>query len=230
MTLTVYSADDIPQGSDTWRQARAGIVTASVVGKLLTASGKVANNETSRALTDTLIAERITQRADFTPPTRDMMRGTLLEPYARAEYEKHYGPVEQIGFARRDEDFYTLGASPDGLIGTSGGIEIKCPRERTHLDILRAENVPAHYLPQIHACMHVLDRDWWQYVSYAPGLPLFTKRVHRDDKWDRLLVEACSNFQITSDTDMWNYQEHVLNKYPPTDYFDPFEEEEIHIG
>ena len=227
MTLTIYDAADIPQGSDAWLEARRGIVTASAVGKLLTSTGKVASNETARTLTDTLITERITGRVEPVFPTRDMERGTILEPFARDLYAEHYAPVTEIGFARLDEDFYTLGASPDGLVGSDGGIEIKCPRPRTHLATLRTEKVPAQYMAQIQACMHVLDRDWWDFISYAPGLPLFVKRVHRDEAWCEAIRKACENFKIASDEDADHYKENVVPRFHPTEYFDPFAEEDI---
>ena len=224
MTLTIYDAADIPQGSEAWFEARRGIVTASTVGKLLTSTGKVASNETSRTLTDTLITERITGRVEPVFPTRDMERGTVLEPFARNLYAEHYAPVTEIGFARLDEDHYTLGASPDGLVDSDGGIEVKCPRPRTHLATLRTEKVPAQYTAQIQGCMHVLDRDWWDFISYAPGLPLFVKRVYRDEKWSEAIREACENFQITSDTDVGYYEKVIVPRFPPTEYFDPFYE------
>lgn len=223
MTLTIYDAEVMVQGSESWLQARAGIVTASAVGKLLTSTGKVASNETARTLTDTLITERITGRVEPIFPTRDMRRGTILEPFARDLYAEHYAPVTEIGFARLDEDFYTLGASPDGLVGTAGGIEIKCPRPRTHLATLRTEKVPAQYMAQIQACMHVLDRAWWDFISYAPGLPLFVKRVNRDEAWGEAIRKACENFQITSAADMAYHEEHVVPRFHPTEYFDPFD-------
>ena len=99
MTLTIYDAADIPQGSDAWLEARRGIITASTVGKLLTSTGKVANNDTSRALTETLVAERLSGQIDYTPPTRDMQRGTILEAFSRDIYAEHYAPVDEIGRA-----------------------------------------------------------------------------------------------------------------------------------
>ena len=228
MALTIY--DSLEQGTPEWLEARRGIITASTVGKLLTSTGKVASNETARTLTDTLITERITGRVEPVFPTRDMERGTILEPFARDLYAQHYAPVTEIGFARLDEDFYTLGASPDGLVGSHGGIEIKCPRPRTHLATLRTEKVPAQYMAQIQACMHVLDRDWWDFISYAPGLPLYVERVWRDKSWVEAIRKACENFQITSDTDARYYEERIAPLHPATEYFDPFAEEDIIIG
>ena len=79
MTLTIYN--DLEQGGTEWLEARRGIVTASTVGKLLTSTGKIANNDTSRALIETLALERITGRVEYIHPSRDMQRGTLLEPF-----------------------------------------------------------------------------------------------------------------------------------------------------
>ena len=228
MTLTIF--ERMEQSSPAWLEARRGIVTASTVGKLLTSTGKPASNETARTLTDTLITERITGRVEPVFPTRDMERGTILEPFARNLYAEHYAPVTEIGFARLDQEFYTLGASPDGLVGSDGGIEIKCPRPRTHLATLRTEKVPAQYMAQIQACMHVLDRDWWDFISYAPGLPLFVKRVDRDEAWCEAIRKACENFQITSDMDAGYHENYVVPRFHPTEYFDPFAEEDIIIG
>ena len=110
MTLTIYDAADIPQGSDAWLEARRGIITASTVGKLLTSTGKVANNDTSRTLAETLALERLTGRVQYTPPSFDMRRGSILEDDARNVYADRYGPVTEVGFGRIDEDGYSYGA------------------------------------------------------------------------------------------------------------------------
>ena len=235
MTLTIYNAEDIPQGSDAWLEARRGIVTASTVGKLLTSTGKIANNDTSRALTETLIAERITGRVEYVHPTRDMQRGTILEPYARDLYAEHYAPVREVGFGRLDTDTFTLGASPDGLVDDDregpGGIEVKSPRARTHLLTLTEDRVPPHYMPQIQACMYVFGRAWWDFISYCPGLPLYIYRVDADDRWQNAIEMACEAFTDSADKSFADYHEILDAKnYHPTEYFDPFAEEDIIIG
>lgn len=224
MTLTIYDA--LEQGTPEWLQARAGIVTASTVGKLLTSTGKVANNDTSRSLTETLVAERITGRADPMHPTRDMERGNILEPFARDLYaEQNKISVAQIGFARLDIDNLTIGASPDGLIGDNGGLEIKCPRAKTHLRTVFQDEVPAQYMPQIQACMYVLDRSWWEFVSYVPGLPLYIKRVRRDQDWITNISLAAEKYEddATALIDAFEVRTAGL---PPTEYFDPSDQEE----
>lgn len=228
MTLTVY--DELVQGSDEWAQARAGIVTASTVGKLLTSTGKVASNDTSRALIETLALERLTGRVQYTPPTYDMRRGTALEDDARNIYTERHAPVTTVGFGRIDGNGYTFGASPDGLIGGGyGGLEIKCPKPSTHFRTILEGEVPRIYLPQIHGNMLVFDAEWWDFMSHDPGQPPFVKRVHRDTQWDANIAEAVRNAEASIAALTDQYQRNTRGN-PATEYHDPFAEEEIIIG
>src|SRR5699024_7233652 len=146
MTLTIYNAEDIPQGSDAWLEARAGILTASTIGQLITAKTiKPAMNDRSRGLCQTLIAERITGHVEPVFPNRAMTRGTLLEPEARRIYAEQTGQdVGEVGFARLDTDTYTLGSSPDGLVGETGGIEIKSPSAKVHVSTVLSGVIPGY--------------------------------------------------------------------------------------
>ena len=101
MTLHVF---DFDQRSDQWYAARCGIVTASVVGKLLTPTLKVADNETARGITAQLVAERITGTVEQTFTTDDMWRGVEAEPIARDLYSGHFQQAVEVGFMRMDED------------------------------------------------------------------------------------------------------------------------------
>lgn len=193
MSLHVY--DTLEQGSDEWLAARCGLLTASKIGKLLTPTLKVADNDTSRGLTETLVAERLTGHVDFIYPNADMQRGALDEPYARELYALHYAPVAEIGFAVREINGHKLGASPDGLLGTDGGLEIKSRRPKAHLRTILTDAVPAENLAQIHACMTVLERSWWDYVSYAGGWPLYVKRVYADPRWEAAILDALDTFE-----------------------------------
>lgn len=193
MTLHIYN--ELEQGSDEWLAARCGMVTASVVGKLLTPSLQVASNDTSRGLLETLVAERLTQHVDYVYPTMDMQRGTLDEPIARDFYAEHYGPVQEIGFAVREINGHKLGASPDGLIGAYGGLEIKSRRPKTHLRTILSDEVPAENVAQIQTLMLVLDRHWWDYCSYAGGWPLHVIRVYADPAWQTAILAALAAFE-----------------------------------
>ncbi|GHJ59172.1 hypothetical protein NOK12_16900 [Nocardioides sp. OK12] len=193
MTLTILH--DLEQGTAEWHDARRGIVTASTVGKLLTPTLKVANNDTARAVTATLVAERITGYTEPTFANDDMIRGQLSEPIARDLYSGHFEQVDEVGFLRLDEDGWTLGASPDGLVGEDGGLEVKSPRAKGHILTILRDEVPAIYMPQVQACLLVSGRRWWDYCSYHAGLPLYVKRVYPDPAWFEAIEAACIAFE-----------------------------------
>lgn len=225
MTLTVY--ESLEQGSPEWLQARAGIVTASTVGKLLTSTGKVANNDTSRALTQTLAIEGFTGRTEPLHETRDMARGTILEPFARDLYAEHYAPVNEIGFMTREfDEGFRIGYSPDGVVGDDGLIEIKSRTPRIHIATILADKVPAANMAQIQAGLLVSCRAWIDYVSYSPGLALYVKRVLPDPAWHAAIHDAAYQSWIAAGEYRDNYLT-ATRGMPKTEYFDPFAEEEI---
>lgn len=193
MTLKIYRSFE--QGDPQWLQARCGLLTASNLGKLITPQLKVANNETSRTLTETIVAERITQHVEPIFATFDMQRGSLDEAYARDIYREQHAPVEEIAFATNVFNGHLIGASPDGLVGTQGGLEIKSPKAKTHLRTIVAGKVPAEHLPQIHGCMLVLEREWWDFESYCGGWPPFVKRVYRDEQWQTVIRDALDSLE-----------------------------------
>jgi putative phage-type endonuclease len=175
MVQPVYH-HEIEQGTDEWHALRRGVITASAISKLLTATYKPANNDTSRALLYQLLAERILGESDSGFYNDDMARGHLLEPYARDLYAEHRAPVTECGFVTLTTPAGVLGYSPDGLVGDEGLIEIKCPRPKTHLRSLLTGDFPAEYYAQVQTGLAVTGRRWCDYISYAPGLPLFVER------------------------------------------------------
>lgn len=193
MTLTTYP--ELEQGSEQWVQARCGVLTASQIHKLITPTLKVADNDTSRGLTLTLAAERITSHVEYVHPSFDMMRGEDEEPFAREAYANHYAPVEEVGFFKLEQPNYTIGYSPDGTVGTDGLIEIKSRNARIHLATIFADKVPTVNLPQIMCGLAVTGRAWCDYVSWSPGLPLWVKRVHLTEAWSDAITDAAITFE-----------------------------------
>jgi putative phage-type endonuclease len=195
MTFHVFS--DVEQRSPEWYDHRRGILTASAVGDLITPSTrKLASNHHTRALTLTLAAERITGWTEETGVSPDMWRGIEQEPFARAAYEEHHAPATECGFIRRDEDGWSLGCSPDGLVGDDGLLEIKCPRPKAHLRTILDDAVPTEYVPQCQAALLVSGRAWVDFVSYVGGMPLFVKRVTPDPEWHATITAACQAFEL----------------------------------
>lgn len=206
--MSLHEYPELEQGSPEWLEARRGIVTASVVGQLLTATGRPASNETSRRLTLTLVAERITGLIEPVWVNDDMLRGQLDEPIARDLYREHFSNGEEVvetGFLVRDDWGFRFGASPDGLVGEHGGLEIKCPRAKGHIATTLADEVPAYHMAQIQGSLLVSGREWWDFMSHHGGLPPFVKRVYPDPKWAEAIVDAVSAFEQVAEEMTHNY-------------------------
>lgn len=194
MTLVTYP--DITQGTPEWDDARRGMVTASAVGQLLTATGKVAANDTSRTYTNLLVAERITGHTDPTYQSDDMLRGLMDESLATAKYAEHFGvEVAEMGFMHREIDGFRIGYSPDGLVGDVGLVEVKSRRQKKHLATILADAVPPENVAQIQCALLVSGRAWCDYISYCGGMPMWTKRVYPDPVLQVAIVEAVAAFE-----------------------------------
>jgi hypothetical protein len=180
---------------------------------------EVADNDTSRGITATLVAERITGWSEDMPMTSDMFRGVECEPIARDLYSQHYQQVTEVGFMRRDGDGWTLGYSPDGLVGDEGLLEIKAPRAKTHLRTILSNEVPAHYVPQCQAGLFVSGRKWLDFVSFCGGMPLFVHRVHPDPKWFEAIEAACRRFEANAQAIIADYEGRIVG-LPKTERVD----------
>lgn len=179
------------QGSDEWFSKRLGKVTASRLNDVmatLKSGGEAATRKNYRAQ---LIAERLTGVKADSFTNGAMQWGTDNEPIARAIYEVCRGvDVEQIDFVEHPSILMS-GASPDGLIGADGLIEIKCPNTATHIDYLLAGIVPTEYRNQMLWQMECTGRKWCDFVSFDPRMPddlqLFVIRYELDcNKLDEL--------------------------------------------
>lgn len=196
--MTLIELPDLIQGSDEWHDQRRGIVTASVVGRLLTSTGKVASNDTSRTLVAQLVAERITGWTDPVYVSDDMLRGHDDEPRAVDVYAEHFAPVTATGFMVRDDWGFRIGYSPDGLVGTDGLIEVKSRRAKKQLQTILDDAVPAENMAQIQCGLLVSGRVWCDYVSYCGGMPLYVKRVYGDPNWFDAIVAAVTSFELAA--------------------------------
>lgn len=203
MTVTIY--DQLEQHTDEWYAARCGILTASVIGKLITPALKTANNDTSRGITYTLAAERITGHVDHMRPSFDMIRGTEDEPYARDAYAEHHAPVQEVGFVKLEGDGYTLGFSPDGFVEHDGLIEIKSRNAKAHIKTILDGVPPAENMAQIQAGLLVTGRSWLDYVSFSQGLPLWVCRVAPDPVWFDALEAAARDFEHNVEATITDY-------------------------
>ncbi len=152
---------------------------------------------TRRAYATQLALEIITGQPSETYTSPAMELGVEREPVARAQYEALTGNfVTEVGFCLHDS--LPCGVSPDGLIDTNGGLEIKCPKERTHAEYLALPAEPPAYTAQIQGCLWVTGRQWWDFVSFNPAFPpnarLVMRRVLRDDAYIDRLADAVASF------------------------------------
>ena len=195
--MSLHLHPDVDQGTPEWDALRLGIVTASVVGQLITPSTmKPARNTETRALTALLAAERINGWADESYVGRDMERGWDDEPHAIEAYEAMRDvTVDPLGFMVRDDWGFRLGYSPDGLVGKDGLIEVKSRRPKKHLQTVLADSVPAENMAQIQTGLLVSGRDWCDYISYCGGMNLWVKRVEPDTQWQSAIVAAVQAFE-----------------------------------
>lgn len=174
----------LEQGTAGWLSQRAGKVTASCIGKVMarTKSGYGADRANYMAQ---LVTERLTglPQASFTNAA--MQWGTETEPQARAAYAFSISePVVETGF-HPHPTIAMSGASPDGLVGVRGLIEIKCPNSATHIETLRGAEIDRRYVLQMMWQMSCTEREWCDFASFDPRLPdemqLHVRRVERDD-------------------------------------------------
>ena len=209
--MSLHELPDLIQGSDEWHDQRRGMVTASAVGQLITTKTlAVANNDTSRGLTRLLTAERITGWTDPTYVSDDMLRGTEDEPRARDLYSEHFAPVKETGFMVRDDWLFSIGYSPDGLVGDDGLIECKSRRPKIHLAAILDDAVPAENMAQLQCALLVSGRKWIDYLSYCGGMPLWRKRIEPDERWFDAIVAAVAAFEDASRQMTATYQEAVV--------------------
>lgn len=187
----------LEQRSAEWFGMRLGKVTASRVADVVarTKSGY----STSRAnYAAQLMCERLTGTPTETYSNAAMQWGTDHEPDARDLYAfRHDADVLEVGFIPHPK-IEMSGASPDGLIGDVGLVEIKCPITATHIEILRSGSIPDKYVVQMQWQMACTGRVWCDFVSYDPRMPeemrLFVKRVARDDDRISALETEVRNF------------------------------------
>jgi putative phage-type endonuclease len=171
----------IEQGA--WKQERLGKVTASRIADMMarTKTGYGASRTNYQA---ELLVERLTGIPTEGFTSAAMQWGTETEPLARAAYEfLRDAEVQLVGFVPHPT-IAMSGASPDGMIGEDGLVEIKCPNSATHLDTLLGGSIPSKYVSQMQWQMACTGREWCDWVSFDPRMPahmqLFVRRLPRD--------------------------------------------------
>lgn len=184
--------DTVEQGTEEWRAIKCGLPSASKFDKILTATREKSEQRT--AYMNKLIAERLMGRPLDGYQNDSMLRGTDMEPEARAFYEfNRDAEIKQVAFVYGD-DSMRYGASPDGLVLPTGGLEMKNPEAHTHIEYMRAGKCPTKYWVQVQGNIWICEADWWDFLSYYPGLDPLIVRVPRDDDFIAALRDEVLRF------------------------------------
>lgn len=175
---------DLDQSSPEWLQARVGFATASRISDIV-AKTKTGYSASRANYMAQLVVQRLTNLPSESFTNAAMEWGIEQEPFARAAYESKMGVlVDQVGFIHHPS-IEKSGASPDGLVGEDGLVEIKCPNTATHIETLLGTEVDKKYYDQMQWQIQCTGRKWCDFVSFDPRMPdhlqLFIKRVERND-------------------------------------------------
>lgn len=178
---------DLEQGSPEWFAARAGIPTASKFATVMAKGEGKTRSEYMR----TLAGEILTGEPAEQFSNVHTERGNAMEDEARDTYAFING-VEptRVGFIRNGN----CGASPDSLIGENGGLEIKTALPKIQIDRLERNRLPPEHKAQVQGNLWIAEREFWDFVSYWPRLPVLTVRVYRDEEYIKALSDEIDRF------------------------------------
>jgi putative phage-type endonuclease len=187
----------VEQRTDEWFKSRLGKVTASRIADVVarTRTGYAASRANYMAQ---LVCERLTGKQAESFSNAAMEWGVEQEGPARDAYSAKVGElVTEVGFISHPT-IPMAGASPDGLVGTNGCVEIKCPSTATHIEYLFDRDPPQKYFYQMQWQMACTGTEWCDWVSYDPRLPaelqLLVVRIPRDTDCITILEKEVSEF------------------------------------
>ena len=212
---------DLLQGSESWLQARCGLLTASEMNRILTPTLKAASNDKERAHLFELLAQRITGYVEPHYVTDDMLRGHVDEMESCMIYAKHFAPLTNIGFMTNSKWGFTIGYSPDGLVGDDGLVECKSRRQKFQVQTIlenliddQGETIPPEYMMQLQTGLLVSERQWIDFVSYSGGLPFVRIRVYPNAAVQDAIVNVAGEFERRLAKRLWQYQAAVKDMIP----------------
>ena len=197
MAIKIHA--EMIQGSDAWHAARCGLLTASEMSLIVTPTLKAASNEKERSHMYELLAQRITKYVEPAYVSDAMLRGSADEIDALNLYDEHYAKIARVGFMTNDKWGFTLGYSPDALIGDDGQVECKSRSQKwqmkTLVDYVPDSRIDPDFIIQVQTGLLVSGRKWCDLVSYCGGLPMATVRVFPDIKIMEAIIDAATIFE-----------------------------------
>jgi len=221
--MTTYH-HDIIQGTPEWHDLRRGVLTSTAIKTLITPTGKLADNDKTRAHVYEVAAQRITDRTEDNYTSFDMMRGHMEEVLSRDLYAQHYAPVTECGFITNNSLGFTVGYSPDGLVGEDGIIEIKSAKAKIQVQRITDGVIPQEHYAQVQTGLWVTGRKWCDFISYSNGMKMMVVRVNADPDYHALIEQAAKAFEAKVSEVMMAYAANS-EPYHTADYIEPITDE-----
>jgi len=194
----IYHAELI-QGSEEWHAARCGLLTASEMRLIVTPTLKPASNDKERAHLYELLAQRITGYVEPSYISDSMLRGHQDELDAITLYQQNYAVTQSVGFITNDKWGFTIGYSPDSLVGDDGLTECKSRAQkhqiRTLTEYVPAGKIDPDFMIQVQTGLLVSERKWCDLISYCGGLPMATVRVYPDEAIQTAIIAAAKSVE-----------------------------------
>jgi len=205
---------DMIQYTEEWWKERLGMLTASNMKLLITPKGAISKAKTVTQFASELAAQRETQNLEEGFISWDMERGKIEEGFARKVYSKNISPVVECGFITREFDNFIVGMSPDGLVGSDGGIEIKSRKQKFQVETIVSGDMPDEYGMQVQTSLWITGRDWWDFIQYSNGMPLFVRRILPDLEIHELFFQAVTEFEEQVSMIQDSYREKIKTLVP----------------
>lgn len=178
---------DFEQGTDEWFECRKGIPTASKFATVMAKGEGKTRSEYMRKLAGEILTGELGEQ--FSNGYTE--RGNAMEDEARQAYAfLEDAEIRRVGFIRNGNK----GASPDSLVGLNGGLEIKTAAAHIQIDRLDRDRLPPEHKAQVQGNLWVSEREWWDFVSYWPKLPVLTVRVPRDEEFIKTMADEVERF------------------------------------
>lgn len=179
--------EDIDQGSPEWFACRAGIPTASKFATVMAKGEGKTRSEYMRKLAGEILTGK--PASQFSNAHTE--RGNMMEDEARETYAFiNDVEIKRVGFIRNG----AKGASPDSLVGLNGGLEIKTAEPHIQIDRLKRGRLPPEHVAQVQGNIWISEREWWDFCSYWPDLPVLQVRVYRDDAYIKTMGAEIDRF------------------------------------
>lgn len=214
---------DICQNTVEWQKLKRGVLSASRIPRIITPTLKIADNQESRSLVYEIVDERAYDYLDDDFQSYDMQRGLIEEQYAKALYFDNIAKTKDCGFITNDKLGFTLGMSPDWLIGDDKYAECKSKKGKLQVKTILEDEVPKEHIIQIQAGLFISERQACDFISYGNGRPMMIKEVLPDLDIHDAIAAACMSFENAVKAQFERYMNIISDKkrFIPTQWRDP---------